>query len=273
MEKIDRLGWAAGTSFVSYGVRIGVRVNQPEVLKRLPEHFPPGWKPSPSPRVERLYSLVVGGRPQPHVRRYHLLYSGVARRARTFNLDELLERFEADLRLQVASAAPRRIFVHAGVVAWRGRAIVVPGRSFSGKTTLVAELLRAGATYYSDEFAVFDGRGRVHPFPKPLAIRETSGSIRKCSPQALGSRTGARPLPVAMIALAHYQERAFWQPERLSLGRGLLELLSHTVPVRRKPETSLATLQPVVSRAVILKGARGEAKEAARSLLSELDRT
>jgi hypothetical protein len=31
----------------------------------------------------------------------------------------------------------------------------------------VAELVRAGATYYSDEFAVLDSRGRVHPFPRP----------------------------------------------------------------------------------------------------------
>ena len=37
MEKIDRLGWAAGISFVSYGLRIGIRVSSPEVLNRLPE--------------------------------------------------------------------------------------------------------------------------------------------------------------------------------------------------------------------------------------------
>ena len=27
MEKIDRLGWAAGVSFYAYGLRIGVRVS------------------------------------------------------------------------------------------------------------------------------------------------------------------------------------------------------------------------------------------------------
>ena len=43
------------------------------------------------------------------------------------------------------------------IVTWgRGRAIVIPGRTFSGKSTLVAELVRAGATYYSDEYAVED---------------------------------------------------------------------------------------------------------------------
>jgi len=270
MAKIDRLGWAAGTCFASYGVRFGVRVNQPEVLKRLPQHLPPGWKPSPSSQVDRLYSLLVG-RPQARVRRYNLLYSGVARRARTMDLDELFETFESDLRFQVAAAARRKIFVHAGVVAWRGRAIVLPGRSFSGKTTLVAELLRAGATYYSDEFAVLDERGRVHPFPKLLSVREEGGAIRKCSPEAMGSFTGAKPLPVAVIALSHYRARARWRPSRLSAGQGLLALLASTVPVRRRPEASLGVLQRVVSQAIILKGKRGEAAEVAPALLNLLE--
>ena len=35
MQKLDRLGWAAGICFVSYGLRIGIRSNEPEVLDRL----------------------------------------------------------------------------------------------------------------------------------------------------------------------------------------------------------------------------------------------
>jgi predicted ATPase len=44
----------------------------------------------------------------------------------------------------VATEAPRRVFVHAGVVGWKGQAILVPGRSYSGKTTLIAALMKAG---------------------------------------------------------------------------------------------------------------------------------
>ncbi len=61
MAKLDRLGWAAGISFITYGVRIGVRVNDPSVLERVLHHLPPGWKLAASPVVERLYSLIVGG--------------------------------------------------------------------------------------------------------------------------------------------------------------------------------------------------------------------
>ena len=269
MAKIDRLGWAAGTCFVSYGVRIGIRVSKPEVLERLPEHLPPGWKASRSPIVEAMYSLRIGGRVRPNVRRYNLLYSGVVRRARTMDLDKVFEVLESDLRLDVASAARRRVFVHGGVVGWRGRAIVIPGHSFSGKTTLVAELLRAGATYYSDEFAVFDARGRVHPYPKPLSIREKDGFRTRSLPaEALGSLQGIKPLPVALVVLPRYRPGARRRPARLSPGRAMLELLANTVPVRRRPEASLATLQQIVSDTMILKGVRGEASEMADSLLT-----
>jgi len=84
------------------------------------------------------------------------------------------------------------------VVAWEGKGIVIPGRSFSGKSTLVAELLRAGATYYSDEYAVFDKHGRVHPFPKDLEMR-TNGDWKQTrhAAESFGGRTGAKPIPSA----------------------------------------------------------------------------
>src|SRR5262249_52871706 len=122
MEKIDRLGWAAGMAFQSYGVRIGIRVNNPEVLEQLLPYLPLGWKPA-SPAVDHLYSLIAGGEsPRPGIRRFHVLYAGAARLARTMELREVFEILESDLQLRVAEFAPRRIFVHAGVVGWRGQA-------------------------------------------------------------------------------------------------------------------------------------------------------
>ncbi len=272
MARLDRLGWAAGICFDAYGVRIGIRTNRREILEKLPEHLPPGWKPASSAVVDHLYSFRVGGRPRPGVRGYNLLYSGVGRLARTMDLTEACEILEADLRQRVAARARRRIFVHAGVVAWRGRAIVIPGRSGSGKTTLVAELLRAGADYYSDEFAVIDERGRVHPFPKPLSIKDLRrGAITKSSAEALGALSGSKPLPVGLVAFARYRPGARWRPMRLTPGQGLLALLAHTAPVRRRPQASLAALERAVSPALILKGVRGEAAHAVPSLLNRLN--
>jgi hypothetical protein len=272
MEKLDRLGWADGISFVSYGVRIGIRVNRPEVLQAIADRLPPGWKPALSPVVDGLYSLRVGSEgPRPGLRHLHLLYAGASRLLRTADLEEALGTLESHLHLAVAAQARRRIFVHAGVVGWRGQAILLPGRSRSGKSTLVAALVRVGATYYSDEYAVLDEKGRVHPYPRPLSLRQEGGQpARRYPVRALGGRAGTRPLPVGLIAVSEYQPGAQWRPRPLSPGKGVLELLANTVPARLKPEASLAALKQVASQAPVLKGLRGEAEPLAHTLLSTL---
>lgn len=269
MEKLDRLGWAAGQSCVSYGARIGIRVNDPSALESLVERLPPGWKPAPSPVVERLYSLVVGGAgARPNLRRFNVLYGDLEKLARSMEIEQVFESFESNLQLYVAEMARRRVFVHAGVVGWGGRAIVIPGRSFSGKTTLVAELVRGGATYYSDEYAVLDSRGRVHPYPKPMAIREEGMTKQRKYPvQTFGGLSGDKPLPVGMVVVSEYRAGARWRPRLLSAGQGALALLGNTVSARRKPGIALATLERVVLQAPVLKGIRGDAKEMVDAIL------
>jgi hypothetical protein len=158
------------------------------------------------------------------------------------------------------------------VVGWNDKAILIPGRSMSGKTTLVAELVRAGATYYSDEFAVLDERGRVHPFPKPLAMRE-GNSLKQTNYEVehFGGSTGVKPLPVALVVVCRYGSRASWQPRRLTAGEGMLALLDNTVSARREPEQAMTALREVVLRAPVLKGVRGEASETAEMVLRSLD--
>ena len=191
MGRIDRLGWRAGTCFDAYGLRVGVRTNAPALLDRLGPHLPPGlagllrrrsWT-----RSSRSGSTPVATAPAARAASTR----AESRRARTADLAHAFAVLESEIRQSVAAGAERRTFVHAGVVGWRGRAIVVPGRSRSGKTTLVAELVKAGALYLSDEFAVLDGRGRVHPFAKPLSIRG-AGRVRPA--RAVAARGGARRL-------------------------------------------------------------------------------
>ena len=262
MAKLDRLGWADGISFVSYGVRIGVRVNKPGALDLVVNHLPPGSKPATSVLVERLYSLIVGGDgPRANVRRFNLLYAGIVKLARAVDIDQVLEILESDVQFYVAQVARRRIFVHAGVVGLQGRAILIPGRSFSGKTTLVAELVRAGATYYSDEYAVLDPRGRVHPYTRPLAMRESeTGRMKKYSVEELGGLRGNKPLPVGLVVMSKYKAGGRWRPRLLSPGQGALALLDNTVSARQQPEAALSTFKHI-AHVPVLKGVRGEARE------------
>ena len=93
------------------------------------------------------------------------------------SLSRVLAVFVSRIRLTIAEFAVRRVFIHGGPVGWKGKAIVLPARSFEGKTTLVAELVKLGASYLSDEYAVVDETGFVHPFAKPLSIRASEGSL------------------------------------------------------------------------------------------------
>src|SRR6266516_1994590 len=230
MKKVDRLGWAVGFSLKSYGVRIGIRSNDPAALDRVCRHLPSEWENASSSVVDRVYSILIGGKgPRAGVRRLNLLYGDHVQLARSLDLDLVFETLESDLRLFVAELAKHRVFVHAGVVGWKGKAIVIPGRSYSGKSTLVAELVHAGATYYSDEYAVLDSRGRVHPFLKPLEIRNDGDTRQaKVSIDELGGQSGKKPLPVGLVLVSHFQDGAAWRPRRVSPGKAVLELLANT---------------------------------------------
>ena len=243
------------------------------MLERIHSRLPPGWQFEQSLMVERLYSFFIGAsESRPGVRHLYLLYGDLQNLARTGSEDELLEAFESDVNVYIAQATRRWFFVHAGLVAWKGRAIVIPGRSFSGKTVLVKEFLQAGATYYSDEFAVFDKCGQVHPFPRSLAIRQGEPPTRtRVLAEDLGSQAGVQPLPVGTLLLTRYRARARWRPRTLSWGKGTLGLLANSLSARNRPELTMATLGKAVCRARILSGARGDARETVESVLRQLE--
>ncbi|MCG6963367.1 MAG: hypothetical protein LJE95_08885 [Acidobacteria bacterium] len=256
-------------AFSAYGLHLGIRVSDASVMGRLPEVLPYGWEPSDDPEVELLYSMIVGdeGEAGP-VRRLHVVYSDAMRLERTDDLELALGALEKDLHLFVGEMARGRVFVHAGVVGVCGRAIVMPGRSFSGKSSLVAALVRAGATYFSDEFAVLDHEGLVHPFARPLSLRCTDPYRGDpVTVEELGGTIGEGPLPVGAIVAATFAEGAAWKPQPLSPGETVLELLANTLSARRQPEVVLPVLQQVAESAPAVKGDRGEAEEAAVAIL------
>ncbi len=255
---------------VSFGRRYGIRTTDPALIDRLVSVLPPEVKPGRPGNVACLYSLLAAGTERRgKVRRVNLLYGDEVPLTRSKNLEVVMEVLESDLQLQIAEWARGRVFVHAGVVGLGGRAILVPGSSQSGKTTLVRALVDAGATFYSDEYAVLDLRGRVHPYRKHLSVRDGRGGARKIHPEALGGPVEAKPLPVGLVVATSYRAGATWRPRRQSPGRAVMELLAHTVSARRKPERALTTLRLATSGALVLKGVRGDAEAMVDSLLSK----
>jgi hypothetical protein len=263
MKRLDQMEWKAGTAFESFGVRIGIRVTDATVMNRLSCYLPPLWKGSVSPTVDFMYSLRIG-----RFKRFHILYRDSTELIRTMDLDKALLRLEQALEFNIAMAS-KDLFIHAGVVEWQGRAILLPGRSMSGKTTMVASFLRAGATYYSDEFAVLNSTGLVHPYPRKLRIRNTARR-EEYSLEESGTPVGSQPLRVGLVAMLQYKCGARWRPRLLSPGEAVLALLDNTLLARYRPRMSLSALSAVASSAVALKSNRDEAEKAVPLILNYL---
>ncbi len=77
---------------------------------------------------------------------------------------------------------------HAGAVVYRGRTVLLPGASGSGKSTAVATLAMSGGEFYSDEIAVIDSSGRLCPYPRLIGLKQGgAGAIRSFFPLEMAS--------------------------------------------------------------------------------------
>jgi len=273
MQKINRLGWAEGTCFSSYGVNIGIRASQSGAIERLVPFLPPRWEAIGSRRrLDILYSWVVGGKRKPNMRTFNVLYANAERVARTLRPNQMLEELQRDLRMKLVVLSRHFVFIHAGVVGWRGRALLLPARAGGGKSTLVEALVRAGAEYFSDEFAVLDKSGRVHPFAKPISVHRSSPTKNESlSVEAIGGRTAKQPARVGIILVTRYQMGARSRFREVSPGQGVLHLIRNAYAARSAPWQVLRASRNACTGAILLRGLRGEAQQVVEPLLRILD--
>jgi hypothetical protein len=183
--------------------------------------------------------------------------SGISESFEPGQLDRALNQI---VHLKIAELSPQAVFIHAGVVAWRGRAIVIPGRSMTGKSTLTRALVLAGATYYSDEFAPVLPDGRVAPYPKPLSCRQVTGQPELLPASDLGWHRLLPAIPVAAIAAVSYRpDDPCTSFSEISRAEAATALLDNTVPMLRAPRRSLEAASTLARSALCLGGGRSEA--------------
>jgi hypothetical protein len=249
----------------AWGVPIKLTVSDPGLLSAVEAVLPPGWTPTDPEAASVRFSIGQADDGAFDVAMDEQTIAGPV------GLEVAIGVLDAQIRAFVAANARDWIFVHAGAIAYQEHALLLPGASFVGKTTLVAALVRAGATYLSDEFAVLDDDGLVHPYPKALSIRLADSRRTQETPaHQLGGSTGERPFRAGLIAVASYRPGAAWKPERRPAVAGAMALLSNTAPARERPRQALRAVSQAASRAITLEGERGEAEPAAHALLSAL---
>ena len=258
----------------AYGVVFEARVDDRRLLPAVRARFPPGSRATrkpPATVLSLVHELSGTERRSARSRQTSPLALGLSVRndgqlvARGMSHARALDVFESELQLAVARLARPEVFVHAGVVAVDGRAIVVPGRSGTGKTTLVRALVDAGATYYSDEYAVLDVEGRVHPYARRPSVRVRAGHKER---HPVPRHRGRGPAPVALVIETRYRPDGRWDPAPLSAGECVLALLANTVPARDRPADVLAALARATEGARAYSSERGSASRTARALIA-----
>jgi hypothetical protein len=259
MDKLDRLDWAAGVAVRAFGVSVGIRSTDAAVLEELAQRLPFGSVRTDAEPADWLYSVVRGRERRGGVKQFNLLYLDAARIVRSLDFADVPETLRSSARLLVAEFSREEIFVHAGSVVWKGRAIVIPGRTESGKSTLVKAFLDAGAGYLSDEFALLGRSGRVRAFPESMSLNGQSIDV----PAASG-----KSFPVGLILDTQYRAGSRWRPRAISAGQSFLAMMQNTVPARHRPRASMTRLSRAVVNAKALRGVRGEAEEVVRRILS-----
>lgn len=126
----------------------------------------------------------------------------------------------------IATGTRDLVLLHAGCVAGDGEgdgAVLLPGGSGTGKSTLTAACLAAGLRYLSDELAAIDPHeGTVVPYPKPLELEGRLVAASTISAAGVGSATAP-----GAILFPRFEPGAEVREVPLDVGWTLLALAAH----------------------------------------------
>jgi Rps23 Pro-64 3,4-dihydroxylase Tpa1-like proline 4-hydroxylase len=190
---------------------------------------------------------------------------------RTASPGDVIAWIGSEVDRALAEEARLGLFVHAGVVGWRGYAVVVPGRSATGKSVLVQELVRRGATYFSDEYAVFDDRGLVHSYARTPMLRDEAGRPQPSALDRPVEDAPPDPLPVALLVSTVYRPAVPWRPDVRWGTRAVLPVVDNAVLARAQGARTLRIAARLAPTVVTLQGPRPDAEAIAPRLLELLD--
>jgi len=267
-EKTASTSIAKPFRFVSYGVRLEIRSNKQDIVDGAAAVV----RRSMIENIE-VYSGreldVVFDLEESASGRLKMLQDGDRLTSGGRSRRKFFKFFDSMVRIAIGERAPDYVFIHAGVVGWRGKAILLPADSYQGKLTLVSELVRQGAEYYSDEYAVVDRKGLVHAFPRPINMRSNDGLHRtfELDMNDLKGTVGIHPLPVGLVLFTGYKPNGLWSPKKLTPGDGVMQMIPFTLSITHRPEVAFPVLNMIARRAIILSSRRGYAEAFAKTLL------
>jgi hypothetical protein len=262
-------------AFESFGVRVALSTNDARALQRFPLLAPAQSQPCEVAAAE--HHLTVTTKDGLRFNAQYEVHGEAGQEiehdiwlAGDADLELTLAHLDKHVHECIALNAPEHLFLRGGSVVHHGRAIVVLGEALAGTSTLVAALMRAGATYYSDGYAVFDEHARVHRYTGRSAATPTSSATNGDGGRAPGSE--GEPRDVDAIVVTSYTPGIAWEPERLSRGERMLALLAYAVPAEDRPQHAMQGIARILEGdPLVIRGERGEADAVAPVLLADAE--
>jgi hypothetical protein len=146
--------------------------------------------------------------------------------------------------------------------------VLLPGRSRSGKSTLVKELLALGAQLVTDEHVRLTRKGAVASADAALHLR---ADVRPEVLKRYVTWFAQGHLPIGLVAFLQYRRGARWKPVPMRGAMTVASALAHCLEATGAAARSLATLTEALCGAQGVASERGEAAATAESLLQLAD--
>jgi hypothetical protein len=248
-KQLDALPWAhTSPRFRAFDHRFTVRTSDAALGKYLDAVLDPFADDTTGESVERVpaYSMVDRGE---GVRNRFVLYFDRERVVLSPSGSLVVATLLWHVNRYAIDSGGHYLLVHAGAVTWDGRAAIFPAAMESGKTTLVAGLVRAGARYLSDEAAAIDpGSLLVHPFAKAMTVGSGSKEVLAdilpvvdpevarrylltdvhVDARTIRADAIAPPTPVAFVIAPRYEKGATTALTPLTRAEAVLEMGRHS---------------------------------------------
>ena len=270
-ENVDTQTWVSRECFHLLGQSVVVRSTSPEFaaqVRRFLRSFPMDSGDGLSPHLT--ISIIVAPPSKSRIQPVYFIYRDYSPVGCANSYWHLFRLLECQLNLFLGEAVTDRYLLHAGAVAIQGAGIILAGPPDSGKTSLTMALLLKGYSYLSDELAVVDPITReLHPYPKPLSIRDPSlfpeldwrrclypepeagepGAVWYIHPEDFTATPISEPVPVRYVIFPKYDPTAAPHLQQLSKGRAAWQLMENSLNICRLGKDGLRLLAELVEGA------------------------
>jgi len=89
----------------------------------------------------------------------------------------------------------------------------------------------------------------------------------------LNTNVPERAVEPGLILFTQYQAGSVWAPKMLSTGKGILQLVPHTLSIRVQPDFTISVLSNLSTRGIVVESLRGEAENTSEMIIDFVDKT